>query len=54
MKVGVCEATELKKRSEMLSIPFADLLWGYAVEDLMLRVSTVSYTHLTLPTNSLV
>ena len=28
MKVGVCEATELKKRSEMLSIPFADLLWG--------------------------
>ena len=40
MKVGVCEATELKKRSEMLSIPFADLLWGYAVEDLMLRVST--------------
>ena len=37
MKVGVCEATELKKRSEMLSIPFADLLWGYAVEDLMLR-----------------
>ena len=35
MKVGVCEATELKKRSEMLSIPFADLLWGYAVEDLI-------------------
>ena len=43
MKVGVCEATELKKRSEMLSIPFADLLWGYAVEDLMLRVSTSAY-----------
>lgn len=43
MKVGVCEATELKKRSEILSIPFADLLWGYAVEDLMLRVSTSAY-----------
>ena len=43
MKVGVCETTELKKRSEMLSIPFADLLWGYAVEDLMLRVSTSAY-----------
>ena len=43
MKVGVCEATELKKRSEMLSIPFADLLWGYAVEYLMLRVSTSAY-----------
>ena len=41
MKVGVCEATELKKRSEMLSIPFADLLWGYAVEDLMLRDSRI-------------
>ena len=27
----------------MLSIPFADLLWGYAVEDLMLRVSTSAY-----------
>lgn len=43
MKVGVCEATELKKRSEELGIPFADLLWGYAVEDMMLRISTCAY-----------
>lgn len=43
MKVGVCEAEELKKRSEECSIPFADLLWGYAVEDLMLRISSSSY-----------
>ena len=52
MKVGVCEATELKKRSEMLSIPFADLLWGYAVEDLMLRVSTSAYREFLWPAAS--
>lgn len=43
MKVGICEATELKKRSEELSIPFADLLWGYAVEDMMLRITKSAY-----------
>lgn len=43
MKVGVCEATELKARSEELAVPFADLLWGYAVEDMMLRVSASAY-----------
>ena len=43
MKVGVCEAIELKNRSEELSIPFADLLWGYTVEDLMLRITTSVY-----------
>lgn len=43
MIVGICEATELKKRSEELDIPFADLLWGYAVEDLMLRITASDY-----------
>lgn len=43
MIVGGCEATELKKRSEELEIPFADLLWGYAVEDLMLRITASDY-----------
>lgn len=43
MKVGVCEAVELKERSEELGIPFADLLWGYAVEDMMLRISKSAY-----------
>ena len=43
MKVGVCESTELKERSEALAVSFADLLWGYVVEDMMLRVSTSAY-----------
>jgi len=43
MKVGVCEAEELKKRSSECGIPFADLLWGYVVEDMMLRISSSPY-----------
>jgi hypothetical protein len=43
MKVGVCEATELKKRSGELAIPFADLLWGYVIEDLMFRICDSRY-----------
>ena len=39
----VCDAKELKERSEELDIPFADLLRGYVLEDMMLRVSTSSY-----------
>jgi hypothetical protein len=51
MKVGVCEAEGLKKRSEELGIPFADLLWGYVVEDLMLRICDSPYgDHLWLET----
>jgi hypothetical protein len=43
MKVGVSEATELKKRSKELGIPFADLLWGYVIEDLMFRICDSQY-----------
>lgn len=39
----VCDAKELKERSEELDIPFADLLRGYVLEDMMLRISTSSY-----------
>jgi hypothetical protein len=46
MKVGVCEAKELKKRSKELDIPFADLLWGYVIEDLMLRICDSRYGEL--------
>lgn len=39
----VCEATELKDRSIELDISFADLLRGYVLEDMMLRISASSY-----------
>ena len=39
----VCDATELKDRSVELEIPFADLLRGYVLEDMMLRISSSSY-----------
>ena len=39
----VCEASELKKRSEELAMPLADLLWGYVVEDMMLRIEDSDY-----------
>ena len=60
MKVGVCEALELKKQGEKLQLSFADALYGYMIEDVMLRIfgsdyrESVSYTHLTLPTILLV
>lgn len=38
MKVGVMPAKELKKKSDALGIPFADLLWGYLLEDFLRRV----------------
>lgn len=38
MKVGVCEALELKERSEKLELSFADTLYGYMIEDTMLRI----------------
>lgn len=43
MKVGVVPSVWLKEKSEELHIPFADLLWVYVVEDVMLRVSESSY-----------
>ncbi|MCM1284204.1 MAG: hypothetical protein NC180_10970 [Muribaculaceae bacterium] len=43
MKVGVNEATELKALAERLELPFANLLWGYVLEDLMLRVCASAY-----------
>ena len=43
MKLGGCETTEIMKRSRELAIPFADLLWGYAVEDMMLRIEQSEY-----------
>lgn len=39
----VCDATELKDRSVSLGISFADLLRGYVIEDMMLRVSASFY-----------
>ncbi len=38
MKVGVMPAKELKKKSVTLGIPFADLLWGFLLEDFLCRV----------------
>ncbi len=38
MKVGVMPAKDLKKKSEALGIPFADLLWGFLLEDFLRRV----------------
>ena len=38
MKVGVCEAPELKKQGEKLQLSFADALYGYMIEDVMLRI----------------
>lgn len=43
MVIGVCEGTPLKKRSEELGIPFSDLLWGYMIEDMMLRIYNSEY-----------
>lgn len=43
MKVGVNEAAELKALSERLGLPFANLLWGYALEDLLLRIYSSAY-----------
>lgn len=39
MKVGVNEAAELKMISEMLKLPFANVLHAYAIEDILLRIS---------------
>lgn len=38
MKVGVCEAQELKERGGKLELSFADTFYGYMVEDAMLRI----------------
>ena len=43
MKVGVCEAPELKKRGEQLGLPLADTLLGYMIEDAMLRIYGSAY-----------
>lgn len=38
MKVGATSATALKEKSESLSIPFADLLRGYLMEEALRRI----------------
>ncbi len=43
MKVGVCEAPELKKQGEKLQLSFADALYGYMIEDVMLRIFGSDY-----------
>lgn len=43
MKVGVNEAAELKALAEEKGIPFANLLWTYVLEDLLLRIGESSY-----------
>lgn len=43
MKVGVCEAQELKERGEKLGLSFADTLYGYMVEDAMFRIYNSPY-----------
>ena len=43
MKVGVCEAQELKRKSEKLKLSFADTLYGYMIEDAMLRIYSSPY-----------
>lgn len=43
MKVGVNEAQELKKLAQERNIPFANLLRGYVLEDLMLRIYRSDY-----------
>jgi hypothetical protein len=46
MRIGIGDAGELKKRSVELEIPFADLLWGYIIEDFMLRIYDSRYGEL--------
>jgi hypothetical protein len=46
MRIGIGDAGELKKRSVQLEIPFADLLWGYIIEDFMLRIYDSRYGEL--------
>ena len=43
MVLGVCEETRLKKRSAELAIPFSDLLRGYMLEDMMIRICNSDY-----------
>ncbi len=43
MNVGVNTATELKKKSMELSIPFPDLLRGFVIEDLLARIAKSSF-----------
>lgn len=43
MVLGACEETSLKKRSEELGLSFSDLLWGYMIEDMMLRICASEY-----------
>lgn len=43
MVIGACKEISLKKRSEELDIPFSDLLWGYMIEDMMLRIYQSEY-----------
>ena len=38
MKVGVCEAQQLKERGEKLGLTLADTLLGYMIEDALLRI----------------
>lgn len=43
MNVGVNTATELKNKSMELAIPFPDLLRGFVIEDLLVRIAKSSY-----------
>lgn len=46
MVIGACGETPLKKRSEELGLSFSDLLWGYMIEDMMLRITSSEYRNL--------
>lgn len=43
MKVGVCEAQELKERGEKIGLTLADTLLGYMIEDALLRIYGSGY-----------
>lgn len=43
MKVGKVPSLWMKEKSEKLQIPFADLVWVYVAEDVLIRVSESSY-----------
>ena len=43
MWVGTIQAPELKELAEQKSLPFANMLRSYALEDMLLRISDSEY-----------
>ena len=43
MRVGTIQAPELKELAEQKSLPFANMLRSYALEDMLLRISDSEY-----------